>query len=1132
VTDSAPDTIHTDGGSYIGGAVYVPGGDFIGRDQNVYGDYVAGNQHIYQADEEHDVHGLKNPYLGLSAYTYENRNAYGGRSEMIQRTVDIFTRPGEQRTLLFITGASGSGKSSFVQAGLIPTLEDHYRQYHLPTRWAVMRPSRQPMVGLAVALHHLGLIQQEPFTQLQGYHLPAAVHIAPTDQISLLIIDQFEEAFTQSASEQRTAFFDLLSRLPTFRHLPIHIIATLRVDYLPDLFSHPMLYQVAKEGIDLRAMTAAELAEAIQQPIRAAYPNGEKQMEAELVAALAAEASENATYLPLLQVTCEDLWRRGSLKRAAYGTLTDAIRRRAEDVFSHAIDESGNLLPRSAEIQTEILRLFLGLVDVSLNDGVRRDVRRRRSLKELTRDQADLRRLVDELISQRLLSTTRESDLDTGETVESVDIIHESLIANWSRLQQQIETRREQLQQRVRFEDALEEWRNNEQNTGYLLTGVRLAEAEALQDHEDIALQNPQAQDFLRQSIARREFRRRRQQRFLLGVVSILTVLLGTALAATWWAIRINRDLDATNDQLVVKVTEVAQAVATAEAETVRAEVERDRALAEESQRLSARALEQLTIDPVVSLHLSLRALPTNLTAPDRPFVPEALLALAQALQTSLERDVWQVAAPLLTSHVSRNQTQLVIAGAGLWTLNFSEERPVQRLQQPVTDVRLHERNDLLAAYNAETFWLLESGILVQEHRFPAAIECAVWHPTQRRLALCVDNAIQIWNGGTFVKIAHPDSLAAVQEIRWSGTDQLVAWAWSDPALYVGSSAAPTLQRLDLPTADARSAIIYDAGWSPDGRWLVATLSDGSVILWDRAGDPEPVRLTEHTDAVFGVKFLNNRQFLTWSGDGTARRWDVGGAVEMIFDPGTGEQVTDVYLIDPGTHLLLILSDGQAEIWDLAEGQQTLRLEGHERKILDFALRGDYLATSGADGTARIWRVKQGDVWQAEAEPIVVLHAQMDRGQTRKDLFGVRWLPNGRLLTYGVDGSLRQWQIFDQDGLPLCQGQDRDGVPRCFGLSKVVGGRALHQEQAMWLSDGSLVTVHSGGVPRRWSADLQTQKILPLTPHNARLVEISANGPSTLSRPKRMAATPGGFNFTNRLLTSTAGSRSSICPTT
>jgi hypothetical protein len=81
--------------------------------------------HFHQLEEAYAVRGLPNPYLGLRAFTYDESDRYAGRERTVEEAVKLLTTPGEQRALFFITGASGSGKSSFAQAGLLPALETY-----------------------------------------------------------------------------------------------------------------------------------------------------------------------------------------------------------------------------------------------------------------------------------------------------------------------------------------------------------------------------------------------------------------------------------------------------------------------------------------------------------------------------------------------------------------------------------------------------------------------------------------------------------------------------------------------------------------------------------------------------------------------------------------------------------------------------------------------------------------------------------------------------------------------------------------------------------------------------------------------------------------------------------------------
>jgi len=225
-------------------------------------------------DHTYDVAGLPNPYLGLASFTYEMRGRYAGRAKQVAEAMSKLTTPGEERVALFVTGASGSGKSSFAHAGLVPALERHYGRLRKEPRWADFRPSRFPLAGLARALVALGLPDALSADPLSTLGTPEDFNRfvqerTPHGQVNLVVIDQFEELFTQSDPVQREVLFAILAGAGPFPELRTHLIATVRADYLPELFDDRGLFTLLKDrSVDLRAMTKEELKEAIERPLQ------------------------------------------------------------------------------------------------------------------------------------------------------------------------------------------------------------------------------------------------------------------------------------------------------------------------------------------------------------------------------------------------------------------------------------------------------------------------------------------------------------------------------------------------------------------------------------------------------------------------------------------------------------------------------------------------------------------------------------------------------------------------------------------------------------------------------------------------------------------------------------------------
>ena len=151
--------------------------------------------------------------------------------------------------------------------------------------------------------------------------------------------------------------------------------------------------------------------------------------------------------------------------------------------------------------------IFLDLTEVSLDDDPQRDVRRTVARRDLIGEHVERAALIEELVAARLLATTLDPESDR----ELVDIIHETLLRNWARLREAIQSARERLQMGVRFRLALREWMEHSKSDDYLLEGVRLAEGRALAAQRDISVLAPDAVELLSRSGQKEQAERERE---------------------------------------------------------------------------------------------------------------------------------------------------------------------------------------------------------------------------------------------------------------------------------------------------------------------------------------------------------------------------------------------------------------------------------------------------------------------------------------------------------------------------------------------------------------------------------------------------------------------------------------------
>jgi WD40 repeat protein len=1027
MTDSDPDSttnINRSGGADLNaGRDITVGGDVIGRDK-------ISVTNITDA-QQYDVSGLANPYLGLQSFTYADHAKYAGREKLIAETVARLTAPDDPLALLFVTGASGSGKSSFVQAGVLPALEKYYTA--LSVKWAVFRPSRDPLATLADALwRQLGLPAFDTHTtSLADFGDFLQTH-TPSQQVNLIVIDQFEELFTQSNAQPRDALFALLTQLPPFRSTRTHIIATVRADYLPELFALPTLYDIAKRGIDLRAMSVDELREAIQQPLRAAYPDKDKRFQTELVERLAHDTAEDAAYLPLLQVTLEEIWRKGALMLGSYTTLTEPIKQRADKVLAYQdFDAAQPDQPRPPEEQAAILNLCLDLVDVSLDDEARRDVRRRRTKDELVSGVPERVRQIDTLAQARLLSVSTESG---EQTHVEVDLIHETLLSNWDRLRQVIAGRRHELRQRVRFEQQLKEWVGQNRSADYLLDGVRLAEARELERRDDVALRSTDAKDFVRGSVVaaesaiereknrqQQEIRRLRTRNRVITAVGAIALVLG--IVAVVFAVQSNAQQRLSR-----------------------------------SRELAAVAISQLDIDPERSILVALEANNASHTFEAEDGLRRALFAsrIVAALRGHTDQ-IWN-------AQFSPDGKQIVTASsdqtARVWDAATGKEVAVLRGHEgQVNSAQFSPDSKQIVTASDDTtarIWDAVTGEEVAVLRGHGdRVISAKFSPDGKQIVTASsDQTARVWDAAAGKEVAllrgHEDQVNSLEFSPDSkrivtASDDTTARVWDtvtgkEVAVLRGhegwvSSAQFSPDGKQIVTASLdKTARVWDAatgkelvvlrgheGWvnsaqfSPDGKQIVTASDDTTARMWNAATGKELSVLRGHDHFVMSAQFsLDGKQIVTASDDTTARVWDAATGKELAVLRGHEDQVNSAQFLPDGKQIATVSSDATARIWDAVTGKEVAVLRGHEGGVLSAQISPDsrQIATASSDNTARVWDAVTG-------REIAVLRGHEDT------VNGVQFSPDGRqIVTASWDKTARVWDAATGKEVAVLRGHE------------------------------------------------------------------------------------------------------------
>jgi DNA-binding SARP family transcriptional activator/ABC-type glycerol-3-phosphate transport system substrate-binding protein len=474
------------------------------------------------------------PYKGLEAFAESDTGHFFGRERLIERMLARLGGGGPVVRFLAVVGPSGSGKSSVVNAGLVPAL----RAGGVPgsDQWFIvtMTPGVHPFESMERALTKVAvkspvMLLEQLLAEPAG--LRRAVEMILPDQISplILVIDQFEELYTVAADDERAAFTEALVEAIAHHRSRLRVVITLRADFYDHPLAAPGLGELLRDHTELvTPMTASELELAISRPAVAAGVA----VQPALLAALVTDAASKPGALPMLQYTLTELFERkrgATMTASSYesmGGLTGAVVERAESLF--------NALTAPARVAAR--HVFLRLVSVN---EAGEDTRRRVLLSELQELQGRDGYLDDMLRAfarHRLLTFDRDP-ASRGPTVE---IAHEALIGAWSRLSSWIDEARDDLRAQRRLASVTADWIEQGRNPDFLLTGASLARYAAWDSDPPVRLTSAehaflgaaveqQAQHeraaqgrLLRES----QFRRRTQALVGLGVLSLLVVFL------------------------------------------------------------------------------------------------------------------------------------------------------------------------------------------------------------------------------------------------------------------------------------------------------------------------------------------------------------------------------------------------------------------------------------------------------------------------------------------------------------------------------------------------------------------------------------------------------------------------------
>jgi len=967
------------------------------------------------------------PYRGLMAFGPEDQDLFFGREEIVGSILDQVLGGG----FVAVVGASGSGKSSLVRAGVVPA----YSRAR-DARVVVMTPGSAPGTEVERSL---------------------------SDGVpGLLVVDQLEEVFTLCPDESSRARF-LAALLDLHENGSVAIVVALRADFYGRCAHYPRLAAALAEDQHLLGpMRTDELRQAIEGPARMAG----LRFETGLVDAMLGDVEGEPGALPLLSHALYESWLRRDgrvLTVAGYraaGGVRGAIAHTAEEVF------------RSCTAHDRLLlrEVFLRLTE--LGEGTE-DTRRRVPLAELgatDESGAEATTVLERLTDARLLV------VDDG----SAEIAHEALIREWPRLRGWLSEDRDQLLVRRQLTSAARSWDEAGRDDADLYRGARLAAAaEGVGGHLQSSGVERAFLEASRHVQERQLTSAQRRARRLRALLAIVAVALVAAMVAGSLALHQRGSarrtatvaqsgrLAAQSREIAARHPDVALLLAL-EAGRLHDSVDSRGAL-----------LGALEHGSRIRAWLQGFDSPVNAAA----FSPDGtLVAIATGDGTTLrETRTWRPVGPPLQSSqgdwegvdFSPDGRTLAIAGAKgrveLWDVSTREK--LRELQDPAATpaqpmlavVRFSPDGSVIAAgareTNHVTIWDVGSGRVlgrpVLTHPPGSGSQSISFSPDSKRIAVPgVPGTVVIWDVASGRRVGRPLEVgdAPVEGAIFARDGRTLITTDDAGALSVLDVRSGRLVGSPL---SAGGEVLDSLDLSADGRLVAAASFDGSVYVWDtKTGTMYGSPLTADASPVADVVFSPDGRTLVSSHLRSAVVWDLSGR-QVLGEPlgGTTDIATDVAFSPDGTKLVAGQLGGDTIVYDAATRREELRVEG-DSVVGGVAVHPDgrLAAVATLDGRVRLIDLESG---AAAGAALDVANAAV---------WQVAFSPDGRLLAVAAD----------PNGVEGFEAQARQGEVQLWDVATrrrvgraIVPGAGSVLSLA-WSGDGTLLATGSPGQLDVW----------------------------------------------------------------
>ena len=981
------------------------------------------------------------PFLYLNRYQKKHAEIFFGRSHYIRKLYDRVTGGKTSSPVILLFGQSGVGKSSLLEAALLPRLANSHEVYY------IRRDEKKGLSGtLEDLLNSISLVPEK--NDGDSIHNPtnlgSGLSIAEKwrqrekefNKGLVIIIDQVDEIYTspQNHPDKELEAFCIDIR-EIFREPANYpegkLVLGYRKEYHPDLDEAFTEYEIDRSPLFLTPLKRKDIIEVVTgltstQRLRNKYNLRVDYLLPEIIADDLL-TDEHTSVAPVLQIILTRMWhitkRPTSPAREFTVKHYQELQKKGiliEDFFHQEMEKLRHLIPESVDsgLVLDVLKCHTTNLGTSCS----------RTTRELERIYCHRRHELEMIVKNLKLRYLLTDGPNNAHTNLAHDTLAPAIIKEYSS-----SDKPGQRAYRI-ITTKMQDFKNDR-----LKTKLDNRELDIVQQGKNgMRALEPDEKKLLHVSIQfKKQSEKARRRRIKAAFASVILILFTSVMAVWQW-----------NDAKIIRKIAIK---------------EKRKA---DANRLVIIANEKVNKDPTIALrvaeaayHLDKNPLTTNTIYKifrENSFYKTIINQGSVVNSVAFSPDGSKV----LTGSNDNTARLMDIEGCAIMNFNGHKNSVNDIAFGPFGETILTGSGD-----NTAILWKFNGEIITNFKGHTGPVSSVAFAPDGNTiLSGSGDRTARLWDLQGNVITEFKNHQAYVTSVAFSPDGNAVLTGSRDKIAYLWSLRGKILQ-----VFEGHRSYITDVAFSPDGKVILTGSRDETARLWDRQSGKPIMNLTGHAHAIFSVAFSpDGNSILTGSWDNTARLWDRRGNMTALFT-GHNTAVLSAAFSPDGKTIITGSGDRTVRLWD-NRGISTSVFKGHSKGVasVTFSPDGSTILTGSYDMTARLWNRKEKSLTQLEGH----------KGRIQ----AVAFSPDGQIvLTGATDKTAILW---DKGGNVINQLKGHyDGVTSVTfspdGSSILTG--SSDKTARLWNLDGNTVKEFKGHSHPIYSVAFSPDRLTVLT---------------------------------------------------